>query len=96
MASFCPMNSLQTIVQKFANEENDSYFCLISHPSAFNKLGVEETKQTDGRYHRMKYNMEPVSAFKIMSRKFEIIDPDRHEQMRDHFYTVNSRLPLHR
>lgn len=86
------LKALQTIVQKFANEENDSYFCLISHPSAFNKLGIEETKQTDGRYHRMKYNMEPVSAFKIMSRKFEIIDPDRHEQMRNYFYTVNSRL----
>lgn len=86
------LKALQTIVQKFANEENDCFLCLISHPSAFNKLGVEETKQTDGRYHRMKYNMEPVSAFKIMSRKFEIIDPERHEQMRNLFYTVNSHL----
>lgn len=86
------LKALQTIVQKFANEENDSFFCLISHPSAFNKLGAEETKQTDGRYHRMKYNMEPVSAFKIMSRKFEIIDPERHAQLRDFFYSVNSRL----
>ena len=86
------LKALQTIVQKFANEENDSFFCLISHPSAFNKLGAEETKQTDGRYHRMKYNMEPVSAFKIMSRKFEIIDPERHAQLRDFFYSVNSHL----
>lgn len=86
------LKALQTVVQKFANEENDSFLCLISHPSAFNKLGVEETKQTDGRYHRMKYNMEPVSAFKIMSRKFEIIDPERHEQMRNMFYSLNGHL----
>lgn len=86
------LKSLQTIAQKFANEENDSFIFLISHPSAFNKLGNEETKQTDGRYHRMKYNMEPVSAFKIMSRKFEIIDPERHKSMRDYFYTTNGQL----
>lgn len=86
------LKALQTIAQKFANEENDSFLFLISHPSAFNKLGIEETKQTDGRYHRMKYNMEPVSAFKIMSRKFEIIDKERHESMRNYFYTVNQHL----
>lgn len=84
------LKALQTIAQKFANEENDSFLFLISHPSAFNKLGNEETKQTDGRYHRMKYNMEPVSAFKIMSRKFEIIDPERHKSMCDFFYTTNT------
>lgn len=86
------LKALQTIAQKFANDENDSFLFLISHPSAFNKLGNEETKQTDGRYHRMLYNMESVSAFKIMSRKFEIIDEDRHESMRKYFYTVNSQL----
>lgn len=86
------LKALQTIAQKFANEENDSFFFLISHPSAFNKLGNEETKQTDGRYHRMKYNMEPVSAFKIMSRKFEIIDQERHKSMCDFFYTANHQL----
>ena len=86
------LKALQTIAQKFANEENDSFFFLISHPSAFDKLSNEETKQTDGRYHRMMYNMEPVSAFKIMSRKFEIIDQDRHESMRNYFYTLNGQL----
>lgn len=86
------LKALQTIAQKFANEENDSFIFLISHPSAFDKLSNEETKQTDGRYHRMMYNMEPVSAFKIMSRKFEIIDQDRHESMRNYFYTLNGQL----
>lgn len=86
------LKALQTIAHKFANEENDSFFFLISHPSAFNKLGNEETKQTDGRYHRMKYNMEPVSAFKIMSRKLEIVDVARHQSMCNYFYGANSQL----
>lgn len=86
------LKALQTIAQKFANEENDSFLFLISHPSAFDKLSNEEVKQTDGRYHRMMYNMESVSAFKIMSRKFEIIDTERHESMRNYFYTLNSQL----
>lgn len=86
------LKALQTIAQKFANEENDSFLFLISHPSAFDKLSNEEIKQTDGRYHRMTYNMAPVSAFKIMSRKFEIIDQDRHESMRNYFYRLNDQL----
>ena len=86
------LKALQTIAQKFANEGNDSFLFLISHPSAFNKLGNEETKQTDGRYHRMKYNMESVSAFKIMSRKFEIVDKERHQSMTDFFYSTNNNL----
>ena len=86
------LKALQAVSEKFMNEENDSFIFLISHPSAFNNLGTETTKQTDGRYHRMKYNMESVSAFKIMSRKFEIVDADEHNLRREFFYGINSDL----
>ena len=86
------LKQLQEVAQKFMNEESNSYMFLISHPSAFNGIDSEQLKQTDGRYHRMKYNMESVSAFKIMSRKFEIIDEERHRQMREYFYSMNSQL----
>lgn len=87
------LKQLQEVAQKFMNEDSNSYIFLISHPSAFNGIDSEQLKQTDGRYHRMKYNMESVSAFKIMSRKFEIIDEERHTQMCQQFYTMNSQLP---
>lgn len=86
------LKELQDISEKFMNAENDSFLFLISHPSAFDKLGSEQLKQTDGRYHRMKYNMESVSAFKIMSRKFEVIDKGLHDTMRSRFYSANSNL----
>lgn len=86
------LKELQTVAHKFANDENDSYVFLISHPSAFNNLGSEATKQTDGRYHRMKYNMESVSAFKIMSRKLEIVDTERHSNLCKLFYAANEQL----
>lgn len=86
------LKKMQGIAEKFANEENNSYICLISHPSAFDKISPEEVKQTDGRYHRMKYNMESVSAFKIMSRKFEVVDEERYREMCNMFYDLNSKL----
>ena len=86
------LKAIQEIAEKFANEENDSYICLISHPSAFDKISSEEVKQTDGRYHRMKYNMEPVSAFKIMSRKFEVVLPLEYVERRQSFYRLNPDL----
>ena len=86
------LKQLQEVAEKFMSDDSNSYLFLISHPSAFNGIDPEQMKQTDGRYHRMKYNMEPVSAFKIMSRKFEIIDEQRHSQMCQQFYTMNSYL----
>lgn len=86
------LKELQDVAERFMSEENDSYMFLISHPSAFNGVDSEQLKQTDGRYHRLKYNMEPVSAFKIMSRKFDIVDKERHSKMSQSFYSVNSYL----
>lgn len=86
------LKEMQDIAERFLDVENNSFFFLISHPSAFNKMGSEQMKQTDGRYFRMKYNMEPVSAFKIMSRKFEIIDKGRHTEMCNQFYSLNPNL----
>ena len=74
------------------NEENDSYFLLISHPSALNLLSEQKRTQTLGRYHYIPYNMAQVSAFKIMSRKFNILDDKAHEQLVDEFYKAHADL----
>ena len=64
---------LQRLADETMNAENNSYLFFISHPSALNSLKAEERDKTKGRYIYMKYNMEPISAFKIMSRKFKLI-----------------------
>lgn len=83
---------LQEISEAMMNPENDSYFLLISHPSAILTLNEDEREKTKGRYHYKTYNMEPVSAFKIMSKKFKIVDDAAYQLRKERFFSLHSDL----
>ncbi|MCM1531711.1 MAG: hypothetical protein NC048_04120 [Bacteroides sp.] len=87
--------SLQEIDENVMNLKNNSYFLYISHPSALNTLSAEERDKTKGRYHYMRYQMESISAFKIMSRKFKLVNGASEEDqlnLASQFYKKSSNL----
>lgn len=86
------IKQLQRINEAMMNMDNDSYFLFISHPSALNTLQEAEREQTRGRYNYVSYNMEPVSAFKIMSKKFKIVDEDQYKARQKRFFGLHPDL----
>lgn len=88
------LTPLQEIVEAFMNRSHDSYFLFITHPSAFNGLESDESTKTKGRFHYIHYNMDTVSAFKIMSRKFMKVDPKsgEYENLYQSFYSDKQEI----
>ena len=86
------LERIQEIADTLMSTEHDSYFLLISHPSALYGLNEEKRTQTIDRYNHITYNMETVSAFKIMSRKFIILDDQAHGELVKRFYEANEKL----
>lgn len=68
------LNILQEVDEMLMKPECNSYFFYIMHPKGLESMRPQEREKTKGRYHAMNYNMEPVSAFKIMSHKFILKD----------------------
>lgn len=83
---------LQEITERAMGMENNSYFFFISHPSALDRLDDEERHRTMGRYHYMRYNMERVSAFKIMSRKLQVKNGNEYDRVKGDFFDTHAGL----
>jgi hypothetical protein len=79
---------LQEVDEMLMKPECNSYFFYIMHPKGLESMRPQEREKTKGRYHAMNYNMEPVSAFKIMSHKFLF----RNEDARNAHYNISERL----
>lgn len=79
---------LQEVDEMLMKPECNSYFFYIMHPKGLESMRPQEREKTKGRYHAMNYNMEPVSAFKIMSHKFQL----KNDNARSDHFTLSERL----
>lgn len=83
---------LQEVEETLNKAENDSYFLYISHPSVFSKLDNEAMNKTMGRYNYVVYNMAPVSAYRIMSKKFKIVHYGLYDRRQEEFCEQHREL----